>query len=89
MAKRAKFDLDALEQAASGASNKTREIPTASAGGKRQKKLKTFRMQILWGEEEIALIERAKEIANISGTSSFCRKYALDAARRLVKEEED
>jgi hypothetical protein len=89
---KAKLDLNALEQAASGASNVSRENVESVAAQiqsekRRRQKLKTIKVQVMFSDDEIAMIERAKDIVNISATSVFCRKYALDAARKALKEE--
>jgi hypothetical protein len=89
---KAKLDLNALEQAASGASNVSRENVESAAAQiqsekRRRQKLKTIKVQVMFSDDEIAMIERAKDIVNISATSVFCRKYALDAARKALKEE--
>jgi hypothetical protein len=88
----AELKLEALEQAANGESSIARE--NAKSGAEqveqerpRRKKLKTIKVQVMFDDDEIALLERAKEIVNISATSVFCRKYALDAARKALKED--
>jgi hypothetical protein len=85
MARKTKFDLEALDRAASGASAIMREN-TAEADKARGKPKKKKLVQLLLDNDELALVEAAKKAANISGTSTFCRKYVLDAAKALLKD---
>jgi hypothetical protein len=85
MAKKGKFDLEALDLAASGSAGVARETKDAPKPKRRSnKKQKTIKVQVLFDDDEIELLERAKDVANISATSAFCRKAVLDAAKALV-----